>query len=223
MKKRHHLLREMHGWVPDFGNLARRAEPLRSKPTCIEPMNALGTINEILNHKGTAVYCISPDATVFDAIQKMADKNVGALLVMDGDKLIGIVSETVTIPARLQLRVSRTKQTSVREIITGNVIQVSPSHTVEDCMRLMTEHRVRHLPVVYEEQVLGVISIGDLVNWTIYRAEHNDCSIEHLYCRISRMTLSELPGLNEAGLFVNLTETYRAWGMGNFLTSTSTV
>ena len=129
-------------------------------------MNALGTINEILNHKGTAVYCISPDATVFDAIQKMADKNVGALLVMDGDKLIGIVSER-DYTRKVAIKGKSSKQTSVREIITGNVIQVTPSHTVEDCMRLMTEHRVRHLPVVYEEQVLGVISIGDLVNWTI--------------------------------------------------------
>src|SRR5436853_7289492 len=129
-------------------------------------MNAIGTINEILNHKGSAVYSISPNATVCDAISMMAEKNVGALLVTEGKKLIGILSER-DYTRKVALKGKSSKQTSVREIITDNVIHVTPPHTVEACMRLMTENRVRHLPVVEDDRILGVISIGDLVNWII--------------------------------------------------------
>jgi CBS domain-containing protein len=129
-------------------------------------MNAIGTISEILNHKGSAVYSISPNSTVFDAISMMAEKNIGALLVTEGKKLVGILSER-DYTRKVALKGKSSKQTSVREIITGNVIHVAPSHTVEACMRLMTEHRVRHLPVLDDDRILGVISIGDLVNWTI--------------------------------------------------------
>ncbi len=129
-------------------------------------MNPIGTINEILNHKGTAVYAIDPECTVFDAIQTMAEKNVGALLVTDSGKLIGILSER-DYTRKVALKGKSSKQTSVKEIISGSVIHVTPSHTVEDCMRLMTEHRIRHLPVLDGSQIVGVISIGDLVNWII--------------------------------------------------------
>ncbi len=129
-------------------------------------MNPNGTISEILNHKGTNVWSISPDATVFDAIQMMADKNVGALLVTEQGKLVGILSER-DYTRKVALKGKSSKQTAVREIITGQVIHVSPSHTVEECMRLMTDHRVRHLPVLDGDQIVGVVSIGDLVNWII--------------------------------------------------------
>src|SRR2546423_4778410 len=106
-----------------------------------------GTISEILNNKGTAVYSVSPDAMVFDAIQMMSDKNVGALLVIEGDKLIGIISER-DYTRKVALKGKSSRQTKVREILSGQVVRISPSHSIEDCMRLMTEHRIRHLPVV---------------------------------------------------------------------------
>lgn len=129
-------------------------------------MNPNGTISEILSHKGAQVWSISPDATVFDAIQLMADKNIGALLVTQADKLLGILTER-DYTRKVALKGKSSKQTAVKEILSGQVIHVTPDHTVEDCMRLMTDHRVRHLPVLHSERIVGVISIGDLVNWII--------------------------------------------------------
>lgn len=129
-------------------------------------MNPNGTISEILSHKGTQVWSISPGATVFDAIQLMADKNIGALLVTEADRLVGILTER-DYTRKVALKGKSSKQTAVKEILSGTVIHVSPDHTVEDCMRLMTDHRVRHLPVLEADRIVGVISIGDLVNWII--------------------------------------------------------
>ena len=129
-------------------------------------MNPIGTINEILTQKGTAVWCISPEATVFEAIQLMADKNIGAVLVTDRDKLVGILTER-DYTRKVALKGKSSKQTAVKEILTGDIIHVNPGHTVEECMRLMTAHRVRHLPVLDGDQILGIVSIGDLVNWII--------------------------------------------------------
>jgi CBS domain-containing protein len=125
-----------------------------------------GTIHEILNQKGNQAWSIGPEATVFEAIGMMAEKNVGALLVLRQGKLIGILSER-DYTRKVALHGKSSKQTKVREIISGRVIAATPSHTIEDCMRLMTEHRIRHLPVLERDQILGVISIGDLVNWII--------------------------------------------------------
>ena len=125
-----------------------------------------GTINEILNHKGSAVWTISPDATVFEAIQMMADKNVGALLVTEKEKLIGIISER-DYTRKVALKGKSSKELKVREILSDRVTHVAPNQSVEDCMRLMTEHRVRHLPVMDGEKIAGLVSIGDLVNWII--------------------------------------------------------
>jgi CBS domain-containing protein len=125
-----------------------------------------GTINEILSLKGTEVWTVSPDTMVFDAIQLMADKNIGALLVTEHGRLLGIMSER-DYTRKIALKGRSSKQTPVREIISGKVVSVSPSHTVEECMRLMTDHRVRHLPVLSDDQILGIVSIGDLVNWII--------------------------------------------------------
>ncbi len=129
-------------------------------------MTHVGTIREILQHKGTAVWSIAPEATVFEAIQLMAEKNVGALLVTRSDKLVGIISER-DYTRKVALRGKSSKDTAVREILSGRVLTVTPGHTVEECMRLMTEHRVRHLPVLEGERIAGVVSIGDLVNWII--------------------------------------------------------
>jgi CBS domain-containing protein len=126
-----------------------------------------GNISEILRHKGGSVWCVSPGATVYEAIQMMADKNVGALLVTDENgKLVGIISER-DYTRKVALRGKSSKATAVREILTGAVQHVTPNHSVEECMRVMTEHRVRHLPVLDGEKIIGVVSIGDLVNWII--------------------------------------------------------
>ena len=129
-------------------------------------MNPNGTISEILSHKGTQVWSISPEATVFDAIQLMADKNIGALLVTQAERLVGILTER-DYTRKVALKGKSSKQTAVKEILSGTVIHASPDHTVEDCMRLMTDHRVRHLPVLEGDRIVGIISIGDLVNWII--------------------------------------------------------
>jgi CBS domain-containing protein len=129
-------------------------------------MNSNDTIREILNHKDPNVWSISPDATVFEAVQMMAAKNVGALLVTELGKLVGIISER-DYTRKVVLRGKTSRETAVREILSGNVIHVSSDHTVEDCLRLMTQHRIRHLPVLEGDKILGVVSIGDLVNWII--------------------------------------------------------
>lgn len=125
-----------------------------------------GTINEILRNKGNAVWTVPPDTTVFEAIQKMADKNVGALVVTDNEKLIGIISER-DYTRKVALKGKSSKELKVREILSDRVIHVAPTHSIEECMRLMTEHRVRHLPVIDGEKIAGIVSIGDLVNWII--------------------------------------------------------
>jgi CBS domain-containing protein len=125
-----------------------------------------GSINEILEHKGNAVWTVSPDNTVFEAIQLMSEKNVGALLVTERGRLIGIVSER-DYTRKVALKGKTSKDLRVREIISGEVVSVTPQHTVEECLRSMTENRVRHLPVLDGETLVGVVSIGDLVNWII--------------------------------------------------------
>jgi CBS domain-containing protein len=125
-----------------------------------------GTINEILQQKGNVAWDISPDATVFEAIQKMAEKNIGALLVIERGKLVGIISER-DYTRKVALKGRSSKEARVREILSGRVMAVTPNHSVEECMRLMTEHRIRHLPVLEGDKIAGVVSIGDLVNWII--------------------------------------------------------
>jgi CBS domain-containing protein len=123
-------------------------------------------ISSLLHHKGATVWQISPEATVFDAIQLMADKNIGALPVVSRDKLAGIFTER-DYTRKIALAGKTSKQTFVKEIVSANVVTVAPDESVEECMRLMTEHRIRHLPVVQSDEVVGIISIGDLVNWII--------------------------------------------------------
>src|ERR1051325_6212321 len=129
-------------------------------------MNPIGTIREILHHKGSAVWSIGPEATVFEAIQLLADKNIGALLVTEKGKLVGIISER-DYTRKIALKGRSSRQTAVKEILSEKLVHVTPTHTVEECMRLMTDHRVRHLPVLEGDKLLGVVSIGDLVNWII--------------------------------------------------------
>jgi len=125
------------------------------------------TVAEILKAKGSsAVYSIAPSATVFEAVKLMADKNVGALLVMEGERIVGVVTERDY--ARKVVLLSRSsKDTPLREVMTSAVIYVRPNQTSEECMALMTESRVRHLPVMDGDRLVGLISIGDIVKGII--------------------------------------------------------
>jgi CBS domain-containing protein len=129
-------------------------------------MDVSGNISAILNQKGGEIFAVSPDATVFDAISLLAEKNVGALLVMDGDKLVGMVSER-DYTRKVVLRGKRSRETKVTEIMSTDLKVVHPREAVGDCLRLMTDKRIRHLPVLEGDKVIGVISIGDLVKWVI--------------------------------------------------------
>jgi CBS domain-containing protein len=129
-------------------------------------MDVSGTIGAILNHKSGEVFSISPDAMVFEAIEMMDNKNVGALLVMEQDQLLGIISER-DYTRKVFLRGKRSRETKVTEIMSTNVTVTHPREPVEKCLRLMTDKRVRHLPVLDGDKVVGVISIGDLVKHII--------------------------------------------------------
>src|SRR6266481_3018367 len=129
-------------------------------------MESNGTISAILKHKSQNLWSVAPEDTVFDAIQLMADKNVGALLVMKGGKLVGVISER-DYTRKVALKGRSSKETPVGDILSSDIVSATPHSTIEDCMRLMTVHRVRHLPVLDGEMVQGIVSIGDLVNWII--------------------------------------------------------
>jgi CBS domain-containing protein len=125
------------------------------------------TIQSVLKNKSSkTVLSVGPDQSVFDAIEKMAEQGVGALLIMDGAKLQGIVTER-DYARKVILKGRSSKDTPVRDIMTSPVVFVTPQQTVDDCMTLMTVHHFRHLPVMSEERVVGVVSIGDLVKWII--------------------------------------------------------
>lgn len=123
-------------------------------------------ISSILTNKTSALWSIAPEASVFEAIKLMAEKDIGSLVVMSGGKLAGLFTER-DYTRKVALQGKTSKETQVGEIIPFKVVTITPEDSVEDCMRLMTEHRVRHLPVVEGDQVVGIISIGDLVNWII--------------------------------------------------------
>ena len=127
-------------------------------------------ISSVLTHKTSALWSIAPEATVFEAIKLMAEKNIGSLLVMSGGKLAGIITER-DYTRKVALHGKTSKETRVREIMPREFITVTPDDSVEECMRMMTQHRVRHLPVLQNDELVGIISIGDLVNWTISAQE----------------------------------------------------
>ena len=120
------------------------------------------TVREILKTKDGGIIAISPEETVFAAIKLMSEKNVGALAVMEGDKLVGILSER-DYARKVILAGRSSKDTRVREIMTGKVIVVTPATTTQECMGLMTEKYLRHLPVIENDRVVGMMSIGDVV------------------------------------------------------------
>ena len=120
------------------------------------------TVKQLLEGKRHKLISVSPAETVFDALKKMAENDVGALIVLDGERLVGVFSER-DYARKIILHGKSSRDTVVHEIMTGNVISVRPSQTVEDCMGLMTDKRIRHLPVLEEGRVVGVVSIGDVV------------------------------------------------------------
>lgn len=128
------------------------------------------TVSQLLQQKGYNIWSIAPDVTVYDALELMADKNIGAVLVMDGENLVGILSER-DYARKVILKARFSRDTLVREIMTEKVVCVRPDQSVEECMALMTAKRIRHLPVTEGNKVIGVISIGDAVKAVISEQE----------------------------------------------------
>jgi CBS domain-containing protein len=131
---------------------------------------------DLLREKGTQIYSTSPAATVYDALQQMAEKNVGALIVFEGDRMVGLISER-DYARKIILKNKFSRETAVAEIMTRDVVTVSPDRNLEECMELITNHRVRHLPVLEDDRVIGIISIGDIVKGII---DHKEFVIEQL-------------------------------------------
>ena len=120
------------------------------------------TVRQLLDQKGKNIWSIHPDATVFDAVAKMAEKDVGSLVVMEGEELVGIITER-HYARNVILKGKTSPATPVRDIMERHVIIARPEQSVEQCMALISEKRVRHLPVLEEEKLIGMVSIGDLV------------------------------------------------------------
>src|ERR1700730_8530513 len=144
-------------------------------------MDVSGTIEAILAQKGTEIFSVSPDATVFEAVEIMANKNVGALLVVENDKLVGLISER-DYTRKVMLRGKKSRETQVHEIMSSDLTVVTSREPVENCLRMMTDKRIRHLPVVDGDTLRGIISIGDLVKCVI---ANQSAAIAHLESYIS--------------------------------------
>lgn len=127
-------------------------------------------VKDLLKSKSQEIQSVSPDATVYDALKLMSEKEIGALIVMEGEKVVGIISER-DYARKIILRGKTSKETLVREIMTSDLIKVKPENSVEECMILMTGKHVRHLPVFDQEKFVGIISIGDVVKSIISKQE----------------------------------------------------
>jgi CBS domain-containing protein len=133
---------------------------------------------QLLQTKGQDIWSITPDALVIDALKLMAEKRVGALLVLEAGQVVGIISER-DYARKVSLLGKSSKTTPVREIMTEKVVYVRPEQTIEDCMALMTDKRIRHLPVLADDQLIGVISIGDVVKAVISEQEFIIAQLEN--------------------------------------------
>lgn len=144
-------------------------------------MRVTGTVSSILGNKGGNVWSVTPDDTVLKTITFMAEKNVGALPVVQEGRLVGIVSER-DYTRKVALKGRTSKETLVRDIMAPGPITVTPNSSVDECLHIMTDKRIRHLPVLEEGKLVGIISIGDLVNWVI---SAQSATIDHLESYIS--------------------------------------
>lgn len=135
-------------------------------------------IRQLLDNKGRQVFGVAPDASVFEAMQKMAEHEVGALLVLDGAKLAGIISER-DYARKVILKDRSSRDTPVRDIMTSRVVTITPNCSVEEGLSVMTERRIRHLPVIEDDQVVGMVSIGDLVKAVIREQQSTIEQLEH--------------------------------------------
>jgi CBS domain-containing protein len=141
-------------------------------------MKTTDTIDLVLKQKGfNKILPISPEQTVREALSLMAEYDVGALMVMSGPKLVGMLSER-DYARKVILMGHYSHDTKVREIMTSPVVSVTPRHTVDDCMNLMTNGHFRHLPVLENDKVIGIVSIGDMVKWVITGQEHTIQALE---------------------------------------------
>ena len=140
--------------------------PRDRRISAYKPMTTSQPISSILHHKKSTLWSVTPDATVFDAIKLMAEKNIGALPVIQNGELHGVFTER-DYTRKVALQGKTSNETRVREIMTGQVFNVTPAVSVATCMKLMNDNRVRHLAVIDGGKVVGIISIGDLVNWII--------------------------------------------------------
>ena len=148
-------------------------------------MQVLDRVSEVLKRKGGQIWSVNPKATVYDALRIMADKNIGSLLVLDGDNLAGLLSER-DYARKIILKGRSSKDTTVGEIMISAAITIAPDCSVDGAMRIMTENRVRHLPVIsHNGSISGIVSIGDLVNWIISAHEE---TIEKLQSYIAGNT-----------------------------------
>ena len=139
------------------------------------------TIRRLLDQKGGNICAIHPEATVFEAVAKMAENDIGSLLVIDGEALIGIITER-HYARNVVLKGKTSPATTVREIMERDVITVRPEQSVEECMALMTDRRVRHLPVIEDKNIIGIVSIGDLVKSIIDGQKFRIDQLEHYIC-----------------------------------------
>lgn len=144
-------------------------------------MNRTDAISSVLNRKGREVFSIPPSTCVYDALEIMADREVGAIIVMEDGRLAGVVSER-DYARKVILQGRSSRDTAVSEIMTEDLVTVTPRHTIDECLKLMTDHRVRHLPVMDGGVVAGVVSLGDLVKWIISAQEEE---IQHLHAYIT--------------------------------------
>lgn len=135
------------------------------------------TAAQLLRHKGGGIYSVDPDAPVLEAIRLMAEYSVGALLVMKNQRLVGVVSER-DYARKVILRGLTSSETPVRQIMSSPVLTVEPARSVHDCMQVMTEHRIRHLPVIESDRVIGVLSIGDLVRAVLAEQQQTIADLE---------------------------------------------
>jgi CBS domain-containing protein len=135
------------------------------------------TLKQLLGAKGCEVYSIGPNAKVIEALQLMAQKDIGALVVMDGGRIVGMLSER-DYARKVTLHGKSPQDATVRDIMTADVITVDPSKTVEECMALVTQRRIRHLPVCEDTRLIGLVSIGDLVKEVIADQEQTIKQLE---------------------------------------------